>query len=105
MLKYKDKKAIRWVNDGIIYTIKKSDRPDKKLVALYEEGGKIRRIHFGGVRANGEPYEHFKDKTGLLDPKLNHGDKERRRLYRARHEPITNFKEPSPSLLSWFLLW
>lgn len=100
-----NKKSVRWVQDGIIYTIKKSDKKEKKLVASYEVGGKTRKIYFGGVREDGSFYEHYFDKTGLLDPKLNHNDKERRRLYRARHEPITTFNKPSSSLLAWHILW
>lgn len=94
------KTSTRFIHDGVIYTIKESDKPDKKLVASYEEGGKTKKIYFGATG-----YQHFKDKTGILDPKLNHGDKERRRLYKARHEPITQWNKPSASMLSMLLLW
>ena len=105
MIKSKNKKAVRWIHNGIDYVIKKSDKPNHKLMALYTEGNKTKKIYFGGVREDSSFYQHFYDKTGLLPKELNHNDKERRRLYRARHEPRTNFREPSPGLLSWFLLW
>ena len=100
MIKNKNKKAVRWLHNGVDYTIKKSDRPDKKLMAVYTKNGKPTKIYFGDPN-----FQHYFDKTGLLPKELNHNDKERRRLYRARHEPITNFKEPSASLLSWHILW
>ncbi len=96
----RNKKEVRWIHNNVIYTIKKSDKKDKKLVASYEEGGKVKKIHFGATG-----YSHYFDKTGILPKELNHGDKERRRLYRARHEPITDFNKPSAGLLSWSLLW
>jgi len=99
------KKFVKWIHKGVDYTIQLSDKPDKKLLATYQtKAGKTKKIYFGGVREDGQPYEHYFDKTGLLDKKLNHKDKERRRLYRARH---TNDRldEPSPGLLSWHLLW
>ena len=106
MIKSKNKKAVRLILNNVDYVIKLSDKPEKKLMALYTEGNKTKKIYFGGVReGSNKPYMHFYDKTGLLPKELNHNDKERRRLYRARHEPITNFKEPSPGLLSWHVLW
>lgn len=65
-------------------------------------------IHFGDTR-----YEHYKDTTPLkLYSHLDHNDKERRRLYRARHQKITNLKgEPaykskkSAAYWSWNYLW
>ena len=100
MIKSKNKKAVRLILNGIDYVIKLSDKPEKKLMALYTEGNKTKKIYFGQ-----KGYQHFRDATGLLDPKLSHGDKERRRLYRARMEPITKFNEPSPSNLAWHILW
>ena len=94
------KKSVRWIHDGVDYEIRKSDKPEKKLMAIYTENGKKKKLYFGS-----SSHEHFYDKTELLDKKLNHMDKDRRRLYRARHKPITQFDKPSPSLLSWSLLW
>jgi len=58
-----------------------SDNKDKKLKVLID--GKW--IHFGQL-----PYEHFKDKTGLLDTKLNHHDEKRRKMYLKRSNYITD---------------
>lgn len=58
-----------------------SDRKDKKLKVLIDG----QWIHFGQF-----PYEHFFDKTGLLDPKYNHGDKDRRKRYLKRSMYITD---------------
>lgn len=55
------------------YTI--SPNKNKKLRVVVN--GKT--IDFGDVN-----YEHYFDKTGLLDKKLNHNDKERRKQYLAR---------------------
>jgi uncharacterized protein YdeI (YjbR/CyaY-like superfamily) len=65
--------------DGYIF--KKSDKPKYKLKVFYKD----KWIYFG---ANG--YEHYFDKTGLLPKKLNHLDKERRRLYLLRASRIKN---------------
>ena len=58
----------------------KSTAKDKKLMVISPKG-KI--IHFGQY-----PYEHFDDKTGLLDKKLNHKDKVRKASYLQRTEKI-----------------
>ena len=94
------KKSVQWIHNGIVYTISLSDKPEKKLLATYQtKSGKTKKIYFGATG-----YEHYFDRTGLLDKKLNHKDPERRKLYRARH---TNDRldEPSAGLLSWFILW
>lgn len=52
-----------------------------KVVILFKDGRK-KTIQFGDKR-----YEQYKDSTPLkLYTRLNHGDKERRRLYKCRHE-------------------
>ena len=62
---------------------------------------KIVRVPFGSTE-----YQNFQDKTGLnLYPELIHGDKERRRLYRARHIVFLKKGYYSPSYFSWFYLW
>ena len=85
------------------YIYYKSDKPNKKLMVVVN--GKV--IHFGQVG-----YEHYKDKTGLLDPKLNHGDKERRKDYLKRAKGIKDkegnltYKDPeSANYHSVRLLW
>jgi hypothetical protein len=56
-----------------------SDKPKYKLKVLVN--GKY--IYFGSAGM-----EHYFDKTGLLDKKLNHMDMERRRLYLIRSAGI-----------------
>ena len=63
--------------DGYEYFL--SERSDKKLKV--KVNGKW--IHFGQKN-----FEHFRDKTGLLDKKLNHEDDIRRFNYRARASKI-----------------
>jgi len=63
------------------YEYSLSPRKDFKLRT--EVNGKT--IDFGRTGS-----EHFKDKTGLLDPKLNHGDKTRRKNYLTRSAGIKN---------------
>jgi hypothetical protein len=65
--------------DGIEYQL--SERKDKKLKA-YVNG---KWIHFGQ-----HSYEHYFDRTKLLNPKLNHMDKQRRKEYLARASNIKN---------------
>lgn len=61
------------------YTV--SPAKDKKLRVIVN--GKA--IDFGDLS-----YSHYKDKTGLLDKKLNHSDRERRKNYLARASNIIN---------------
>jgi hypothetical protein len=87
---------------GVTFNITKAPaNTDKKLKATYtnKQTGKENTILFGA-----KGYEHYKDKTGLLDPKLNHEDKKRRDNYRSRHKN-DNLNKPSAGLLSWHLLW
>lgn len=95
------KKEFIWEHDGIEYTITKSDKEHKKLQAEFvnPKTGNVNTIHFGQDGAS-----HYFDKTGLLPKKLNHLDKKRRELYRARHKN-DKLNEPSAGLLSWHLLW
>jgi hypothetical protein len=80
-----------------------SDRKDKKLKVLIDG----RYIHFGDLN-----YSHFFDKTGLLDPKLNHHDKDRRKMYLKRatyitdkHHNMTAEDINSPNYHSINILW
>lgn len=53
-----------------------------KVVIFFAKDGRKKTIQFGDKR-----YEQYKDSTPLkLYTRLNHGDKERRRLYKCRHE-------------------
>jgi hypothetical protein len=57
----------------------KSDKPDKKL--MVNVNGKW--IHFGDTN-----YEHYFDRTGLLNKNYNHLDPKRRLAYLARSTKI-----------------
>lgn len=61
------------------YTYMLSDSKRKKLQTYVN--GKI--LHFGQVG-----YKHFFDKSGLLDPRLNHKNKKRRDGYLKRAKGI-----------------
>lgn len=75
-----------------------SNRENKKYKAVvYKDSKKIGTYHFGDKR-----YEQYKDSVSNLYSKLNHNDKERRKLYRARHK---EGKFPSPAWFSWNYLW
>jgi hypothetical protein len=59
-----------------------------------------RRIPFGQ-----RGYEQYKDTTGLgLYSKVNHLDKNRRRLYRIRHDG-EQFNKYSSGYFSYYYLW
>ena len=62
------------------FTYMKSTAKGKKLMVITPKG---KLIHFGA-----DGMEHFKDKTGLLDKKLNHNDKVRRKSYLTRTAKI-----------------
>ena len=66
-----------------LYDYQLSNKKGKKLMVIVN--GKV--IHFGDIR-----YQHFNDKTGLLDKKLNHNDKKRQASYLARAKGIKNKK-------------
>ena len=61
------------------YTYYRSTRKDKKLMTVVD--GQV--VHFGNPK-----YQHYFDRTGLLDIKLNHLDEKRRKNYLARTENI-----------------
>lgn len=80
----------------------------KKYTAHVKKGSKYKKVHFGN-----EGSQHYKDQTTLkLYSHLDHGDKERRDNYRARHSKI-KLKDGSlayktkytPSWFSWWFLW
>jgi hypothetical protein len=81
----------------------KSNKKNKKYDAILKskENGKIYKVSFGDNR-----YENYADKTGLdAYPHLLHGDKERRRLYRMRHEKDIKDGIYSPGFFAWHYLW
>lgn len=91
------------------YEYEKSTKKDKKLMVTVKVDGKDKTIHFGG---NPNTSKHFKDKTGLLDKKLNHGDNKIKKAWYARHSKIKRkdgtlaIKDPSSaSYHSAKILW
>lgn len=85
------------------YTYYLSDKPNKKLMTIIN--GK--KIYFGATG-----YEHFRDKTGLLNPELSHFDKARRNRYISRHGKIEDkdgnlviLNPESPAYHALNILW
>jgi len=72
--------------------VSKSDKKDKKLKAVFtSEDGKTKTTHFGS--------------KGMSDYTINK-DKERRRLYRARHKKDLLTKDfTRAGYLSYYILW
>ena len=67
----------------------------------HKKSNKIVKVPFGSSQ-----YENYQDKTGLnLYPHLIHGDKNRRRLYRARARGQVKEGYYSPSFFSLTQLW
>lgn len=81
----------------------KSEKPNKKLKVKVND----KWIHFGNSN-----YEHYFDRTGLLNKKFNHLDEERRKRYLARATKIkdkegylTVYDLNSPNYYSVRYLW
>ena len=71
--------------------IKKSTKPDKKLMAVFDIDGKKKITHFG--------------QAGAKDF-LKTGDKERRKAYRQRHKKdLETADETRAGYLSYYILW
>lgn len=71
--------------------VKKSDKKDKKYMAVFMDDDKKKTIHFG-----------LKGSTTYLDT----GDKKLRDAYRARHRAVYNKAKPmSASRLSFEIIW
>jgi hypothetical protein len=82
---------------------RKSTRKYKKYDAILEnkKTEKISYVPFGDNR-----YENYHDLSGLnLYKKSLHGDKERKRLYRLRHEKDLRDGFYSPGYFSYYILW
>ena len=80
----------------------KATNKNKQYNALLQRktDNKIIRVPFGSMM------ENYQDKTGLnLYPHLIHGNKERRRLYRARHKVYLKDGYYSPGWFSFYVLW
>lgn len=75
-------------------SLRKSDHPEKKYMATFEENGRERTTHFGAAG--------MKDYT-LYSPLER---EERKRRYLARHRATENWNDPtSPGALSRWILW
>jgi hypothetical protein len=81
----------------IKFELRKSTNKLKKYDAFFsDDEGRHKKVSFGAIRPNGEPYEDF----------TMHGDEERKKNYLARHyrrEDWNNFL--SAGSLSRYLLW
>jgi len=73
-------------------TIKKSDKPNKKYVAIFtKDDGKTKKTYFGSA--------------GMSDY-LKHKDISRRDSYRKRHKKDLDTKDPTRAgYLSYYILW
>ena len=71
--------------------IVRSTNPEKKYMAVFEEGGRTKTTHFGA--------------KGMSDFTQHH-DAERRMLYLKRHRANEDWNEPtSAGALSRWILW
>ena len=96
---------VYFILNGVKIKIELSEKKEKKLKATYinKETNRENVIHFGDLS-----YQHYYDKTGLLNKSLNHKDKKRRALYRLRHyKDIKDLKkyDITPGLLAFHILW
>ena len=71
--------------------VEASDAKNKRLVAIFSNGKKEKKVNFG--LKGGSTY-------------LDHKDKKKRSAYRARHKVDLNTKDPMRAgYLSYYLLW
>lgn len=71
--------------------IKKSTKPDKKLMAVFDIDGKKKTTHFGSKG---------------MDDYTKTKDKEQRKRYRQRHAKDLNTGDPTRAgYLSYYILW
>ena len=72
--------------------IKKSTKPEKKLMAVFSlDNGRTRTTHFGSAGMSDFP---------------THKDEKRKSRYLARHRPRENWNDPlSAGALSRWILW
>lgn len=91
-------------NNYELVGFRKSANRKKKYDAILQniDTYKIKYVPFG---ADPKIYQHYRDNTpNKVYSRLNHNDKNRRRLYRIRHYKTHN-KIFSPSWFSWHFLW
>ena len=75
----------------MLVTIKKSNLPEKKMVAVFYDKEKTKTIHFG--------------QAGASDYTI-HKDSERKQRYITRHEKNENWNNPmTAGALSKYILW
>jgi hypothetical protein len=80
---------------------RRSKTKNKMYDAILQGKSKTYIVPFGDNR-----YENYQDLTGLnLYPELIHGDKKRRKLYRARHKKDLKANHYSPGYFSYNVLW
>lgn len=94
---YYSKKKYRFIE------FEKSPLKNKKYRAILQDkkNKKYVNVDFGD-----KLYENYHDKTGLnLYSKLLHGDKKRRKSYRARHKVYLKDGFYSPGYFSFYYLW
>ena len=74
------------------------------LVIQHKTTGRLKHVPFGGKHLDGTPYEQFRDRALGFYARYDHGDRERRARYRARHlgEDRAKF---SSGWASWKFLW
>jgi len=71
--------------------IKKSTKPDKKLMAVFDIDGKKKTTHFGSKGS---------------DDYTKTNNKEQRKRYRQRHAKDLNTNDPTRAgFLSYYILW
>mgnify|MGYP001626544029 CR=1 FL=1 len=86
-----------------INNIYKSPIKHKKyrVVLIHKRSGKVKHMDFGSVF-----FQQFKDKTPVkLYKHLDHGDNNRRRLYKKRHQIHIRTGYYSPGYFSMRYLW
>ena len=77
--------------------IVKSDKPEKKMMAVFEsDSGRTKTVHFGARRADGTPMDDYTITK----------DKEQMERYLKRHKSAENWsKADSAGALSRYVLW
>jgi hypothetical protein len=77
--------------------VEESTRPDKKLQAVFSDGGGLKTVHFG-ARGYGDFIEYSKRSRALGDAK--------RAAYIARHGATETWTRPdTAATLSRYILW
>ena len=74
-----------------VISIGESTKADKKLMAIFENNGRKKTVHFGA--------------KNMTDYTLSH-DKDQRERYLTRHAKRENWNDPvTPGALSKWILW